>query len=141
MTNIMVIFYSIQQFDTIHFRHHNVTDHDIRHFCHNLFQSGTTVGRFQYPIFPLQDMHHKTPQLLIVFHNQHRNIFLCFTFFLTFRFRLYVTRTIVQNKFYILVAVINLCIQGEADTKRTSLPQCSIHLYFSVHDIHQIADQ
>ena len=113
MTDIMVCLNSIQQFNTIHFRHHDITNHYIGHFSQNFFQSDSSVRSLQYTIFFLKDMNNEVTQLIIIFYNQYRYILLIFQFFGHLNFGRNIPAAVIQYKLYILVIAISLSPQRQ----------------------------
>ena len=61
---------SAAKFDTIHFRHHDITDNEIGIFFNRLSFPFFTIRRFHYPIKILQLLFQESTELLIIFYQQ-----------------------------------------------------------------------
>ena len=54
-------------FDTILFRHHHITDNNIRQILQRFTPAFHSVGRLHHPVYRSKDAAQKLTQLLIIF--------------------------------------------------------------------------
>ena len=72
MGNVGIPFDGIEQFDTVHYRHHNIADDEARLGREYFIESFFPVLSRGYIVLVLQDIFDKMAQLGVVFHDQYR---------------------------------------------------------------------
>ena len=133
MRNGKCLLYPSRKLDTVHDRHHQITDNEIYRIAAENMQSLFSVRGFQYMILFAEDGTYIAPHIRIILHNQNRQSLFLFGSV----GRLY------RNRFRI-VMIDNDCLairfafllQGEKNAERTtgmtvieSLYLSAVHLY------------
>jgi len=129
MTDITIPFHLFQILYSIHFRHHNVTDHNIRQFTQSHFKSLTTVTRFKNHILPGEYATDKMTKFLIILNNKNPCFLIFLLFYKIIRYHCFRTGifTIGQNKFGIGIGIKRIATPRQPDKETATLTQFTVY--------------